>query len=409
MDIDQFNYAEYIQKRIKEIDDLDERRFAKMILLENIERLFAWTENKYNTLQQRIQNELAVPWENFSIYTTVIDRSDYDPIHKFWFPMCEEDMIDQSRQTCPVIYLMAEDELCQEFVLQETVTGVERESGREICFKIKAVEKYQRNIEKLYQLFLSNHLPWQTVHTGHIERFFELVPMEECSENEILWQWGKWETYVKTEMVPLWNIRKVELHSREFRMPCVDKAVYEHIFYLEDESTVSDGYLVETEEEILSVRCEADKILLKTEKDTMDKAYLYRVCQKNEADSHGYQYAVLTNQRRNSFSARYLNQVGNFIQTPMELVRKIGELSGENGIEVIKYEIAGEVKENAFCGDMNHFAGSSVFSYDKRKILLFHFKRDGYHEDYLLKAHVRYILSQLQIEFMEYRCMGIFV
>lgn len=210
-------------------------------------------------------------------------------------------------------------------------------------------------------------------------------------------------------MVPLWNIRKAELHSREFRMPCVDKAIYEHIFYLEDESTLSDGYLVETKEEILSVRCETDKILLKTENDTMDNVYLYRVCQKKETDAHGYRNAVLTNHRRNNFSARYLNQAGNFIQTPMELTRKIEELSESTGIKAVRFEIVDEIGENTFCGDMNHFADVRVFPNDKRKVLLFYFKGDDYPEDYLLKAHVRYVLSQLQIEFMEYRCMGIFI
>ena len=40
-----FEFAGYIQKRLKDIDDLDERRFAKELLLENLCKVFTWTES----------------------------------------------------------------------------------------------------------------------------------------------------------------------------------------------------------------------------------------------------------------------------------------------------------------------------------------------------------------------------
>ena len=42
----QFDYENYIQMRLKEIDDLDERRFAKELLLEGLAKVFACTEKK---------------------------------------------------------------------------------------------------------------------------------------------------------------------------------------------------------------------------------------------------------------------------------------------------------------------------------------------------------------------------
>ncbi len=53
-----FDYKDYIQRRLKDITDLDERRYAKELLLESLGEMFAWTEAKYKTLEQRIKNDL---------------------------------------------------------------------------------------------------------------------------------------------------------------------------------------------------------------------------------------------------------------------------------------------------------------------------------------------------------------
>ena len=50
-----FDYEGYIQRRLKEIDDLDERRYAKELLLEGLKGVFAWAEAKYGNLERRIQ------------------------------------------------------------------------------------------------------------------------------------------------------------------------------------------------------------------------------------------------------------------------------------------------------------------------------------------------------------------
>lgn len=121
MDSNHFNYTEYIQNRLKELEDLDERKFAKEILVENLENIFNWTEQKYDALKQRIQKELILPWENYSVCMTVVEKFDYDPIGTFWFPLCEEDVSRRESMGNPVVYLMAEDKLCQEFVCQEAV------------------------------------------------------------------------------------------------------------------------------------------------------------------------------------------------------------------------------------------------------------------------------------------------
>ena len=406
-----FDYENYIQNRLKEIDDLDERRYAKELLLEGIGNVFAWAERKYEALEQRMQNELDVPWNYFNVYMTIIDKSDYDPINPFWFPVCEADVKKNVKQEYETIYLAADEGMCQEFREQKTLTGIGQKSGQEVSFRIERSTRYPDSIKKLYELFANNHIPWQTLHLGHMERFFALIPEKETAEGETYAiQYGKWDAYIKKEKILLWNIQKTTIHSNEFRIPCIDEVLYEHIFYLPEEGTAEDGNLVETGEDILSIRYEKNKIVLKTTKAALGDIFLYKLHQGAPEMSVGYQFPVLSNCGEDTLSERYLQQTGSFIQTPMELYRKIEEISGGYKIDILGYEIVSHTEEKLIDGDMNGFMGAQVFDRDERKILLLRIKREEqYAADYLYESQIRYILSQMQMEFMEYKCVGVLV
>lgn len=406
-----FDYENYIQNKLKEIDDLDERRFAKELLLEGIGNVFAWAERKYEALEQRMQNELDVPWEYFNVYMTIIDKADYDPINHFWFPVCEDDVKKDIRQTYESIYLAANEEMCREFSEQKTLTGVNEKTGEKILFRIERSARYINSMKKLHELFADNHVPWRTIHMGHMERFFDLIPEKEISEGEsYLIKYGEWETYIQKEKILFWNIGKISIHSNECRMPCIDEVLYEHMFYLPDEGTGEDGYLVDTGAEILSIRYEKRKIILQTEKASLKDIFLYQLHQGEAELSAGYQYPILSNCRKDNLTVRYLQQTGNFLQTSMELYRKIKEMSGGYQINVLGHAITRHAEGKLIVGDMNSFIKTQVFDRDERNILLLQIKKEEqYADDYLYISQIRYILSQMQMEFMEYRCVGVLV
>ncbi len=410
------DYENYIQNKLKEIDDLDERRFAKELLLEGLGNVFTWTEKKYEALEKRIQDELDVPWKSFHVFMTIIDRTDYDPINHFWFPVCGEDIKENRKQEYETIYLAADEEVYREFNKQKVLVGTDSKTGKTVRFKIEKSVRYWQSIKKLYELFAENYVPWQTLHIGYLERFYDLIPEDgtltdkDGRDDKPVFRYGEWDKYIRTGKMLLWNIEKTAIHSSEFRLPCIDETFYEHIFYLSQEQTSSDGYLVEAGEKIRSVRYEKNKIVLKTEKASLENVFLHRLYQGKPEESVGYQYPVLSNSRKDNLAARYLQQTGNFIQSPMELYRKIEEMSGGYRINVLAYEITVHAEGELLNGDMNAFTGTGIFEQDKRSILLFKIqKEEQYADDYLYESQIRYILSQMQMELMEYKCMGVLV
>ena len=144
----EFDYENYIKRRLREIDDLDERRYAKELLLGSLGELAAWTEAKYKALEQRIREDLDNPWKGFQTAMTVIDRADYDPINPFWRPVCGEDLKPPKGSGRMTVYLMADDAACQRFMEQGTVYAADRETGQQLCYSIVQPERYQMCIDR---------------------------------------------------------------------------------------------------------------------------------------------------------------------------------------------------------------------------------------------------------------------
>ena len=86
------DFERYIEKRLKEIDDLDERRQAKEILWDSLGKIMHCMEEKYQALEQRIYRETKVPAGCYETVSTVIRREDYDPTNDTLFPVCPEDL-----------------------------------------------------------------------------------------------------------------------------------------------------------------------------------------------------------------------------------------------------------------------------------------------------------------------------
>lgn len=405
------DYVEYIQKRLKEIEDTEERKVARELLLEGFMKLYTWTEGKYQALEERIWKELSAPWKSFHVHTTIVKREHVDPINGFWHPLCPQDLKSINPEGIKTIYLKADDAGCRAFLEMGRLSAIEEKTEREVIFQIKRAERYEDRVRKLYHLFTANHVPWQTVPMGHLERFFDLVPEEEMPSDTVFHlTYGSWEEWVREDMVPLWNIEQIQVESQEFRLPLVDEVIYEHIYHLEGGKQNHSGILVDTREDILSLRYEENKVLLKTRKERMEQVELYQLHQKKPDKSYGYDAPVLSNERGDNLSARYTGQTGRFIQTPAQLQCKIKEWAQEFPLQLKGCEITSRVEEDTLAGDMNHCLEDMLFDRDERKILLFTFQWEEEGEgplSYLKDSWIRYLLSQIQIEYLEYQCRGV--
>lgn len=378
-----FDYERYIQKCLKEIPDLEERREAKMIFGQGLKEVFVRSENRYRKLEEDIYQSMEIRDGTYIIGTTIGKRSSTQNADGIWFPMIEKDIGGGSGMI--TIYLAADDEKCNQFESKKTICGRRKADGEMIEFQIGKCRKYIEEADKLQKLYAENNIPWKPVHTGYLERFYDLSCLEKdkVSVEEIEFEDSEFKKYILTGIIPLWNINRKSISSYEYRIASDKEVLYEHAIHIPQDHK-DMGYLIEKNSGIINILHEKQGVTVTSKKTSLENIVVWCIKKAEKAEGiHGYQ--IFTNHTQDSFADRYLNQTGRFLQTRAELVRRIQSLTLELPVSLSEYEITGEIG-------------------GKRKLVLTFRCEDE--KDYMCDAHIRYIQERVQGMYGEYRCVG---
>ncbi|ANU49083.1 hypothetical protein ADH76_33120 [Enterocloster clostridioformis] len=417
-----FDFERYMEERLREIDDLDERKFAKKLLLEGLGKVIQCTEAKYQQLERRVYEELEIEDNQYEVVLTIVKRSHYDPTNGTLFPVSKEDLdekilketrSDGSRRWLGSIFLEASDDRQRDFQDRTKFTGtlVKAEENRAAAFEILPAMRYREVMEGLYLVFQDNHIPWDTINTGYLDKFYDVFIYIEGTEpapdslEEVTIDFEEYKEDIRYGLIPLWNLEWVTFDSADFMLPCINGIYYEHEFSLEDKDE-KDGYLIQSNEDILEIRHEKNKIVIKSLKETFENWKALHLVQKETVRSLDYNAPLLTNRKRDSFIRRYAENSRVQLMTKTDLFRRIMELDIRDYIEVVGYEICENARDFPNTEGMNWFVRDELFPMESRKVLLLKFKeRQPGH--YLNGSMVRFVISQMQLEISEYRCVGV--
>nr|WP_289698266.1 hypothetical protein [Enterocloster clostridioformis] len=417
-----FDFERYMEERLREIDDLDERKFAKKLLLEGLGKVIQCTEAKYQQLERRVYEELEIEDNQYEVVLTIVKRSHYDPTNGTLFPVSKEDLdekilketrSDGSRRWLGSIFLEASDDRQRDFQDRTKFTGtlVKAEENRAAAFEILPAMRYREVMEGLYLVFQDNHIPWDTINTGYLDKFYDVFIYIEGTEpapdslEEVTIEFEEYKEEIRYGRIPLWNLEWVTFDSADFMLPCINGIYYEHEFSLEDKDE-KDGYLIQSNEDILEIRHEKNKIVIKSLKETFENWKALHLVQKETVRSLDYNAPLLTNRKRDSFIRRYAENSRVQLMTKTDLFRRIMELDIRDYIEVVGYEICESARDFPNTEGMNWFVRDELFPMESRKVLLLKFKeRQPGH--YLNGSMVRFVISQMQLEISEYRCVGV--
>lgn len=418
-----FDFERYIEEQLRQIDDLDERRFAKQILAEGLGRMIRQTEKKYEELERRVYQEIAIPDNCYEVVSTVVKREHYDPTNETLFPVTEADKKEETlRQMLSTeeeyyigtVFLEADRKMCRRFEERKTFKGtVQGEAETEqLEIHVKKAGRYREVMEQLYKMFQDNHIPWETVNMAYLDKFYDLylyLPTGQSvmESEEINIDFDDFEEAVRRNIVPLWNIEPVTYESKGFMVPCIDGIYYEHEFALADENS-GDGYLIQAREEIMEIRHEEKKIVIKSPKENFQGWSAVRVVQGETIRSLDYNAPVLTNRKQDSFLRKIAGISKIQLLTKTDLFRRIMEMDISDYIEVVDYEIVENGMDYPQEESMNWFVRDELFAMESRKVLLLKFKekKEGC---YLNDSLVWFAVSRMQMEISEYRCVGIII
>lgn len=403
-----FDYEAYIQERLKEISDLDDRKYAKKVLWEGLGSIFRRSEQKYAELERRIYDEIAVPENRYECGITITSIKDYDPINGVWFPLDASDLEEKKEMVKKTVYCKLPDSKLAEVPKQ--CDGVVMIHGEEkpCRFQIVPAERYRSKVEELYQVFVYNNVRWTTVNTAYLNRFYDVVL--ELSEEEIPDSWTVyWEAFtpfVEEDYIPLWNVEKFTFDCVDFMMPCMDGIHYEHEFELEEYGK-EHGYLIGVNEEIEEIRQEENKIILKSKQEIFENWVAYRICNSSMNPHDKKLQMPLFNSRKDSFIRRYSYGKETSMMSRTELFLKVREFALEDYVELVDFEIVTDMQPEYIHGDMNWFVQEEIFPFEQRRVLKLVFRERQ--SLYLNESFVRFLVSQIQLEQNEFKCVGVMI
>lgn len=415
-----FDFERYIEEQLREIDELDERVFAKKVLVEGLGNIIRYTEQKYQDLERRVYQEISIPDNAYEIVSTVIEQKYFDPTNDTLFPVvamdvdkeeCRKALSTEEKVYVGTIYVRADRKRCKSFE-EAAFTGRTCMEGRENVYglQIQKSERYRNVMEHLYKMFQDNHILWETVNIAYLDKFYDVyLPKEELSGegidlNHIAIDFGEFDKLIQWDMLPLWNLKQISFDSMNFMVPCIDGIYYEHEFVIEEEGR-KDGYLIQINEDISEIRHEKGKIIIKATKENFEKWTAIRMVQKKTVLSLDYTEALLSNRKQDTFIRRYSNESKVSLLTKSELFRKIMELDISEYIEIEDYEILENGTNYPAEESMNWFVRDELFPMEGRKLLLLKF-REKEKGNYLNDSMIWFVISQLQTEISEYRCVG---
>jgi hypothetical protein len=281
---------------------------------------------------------------------------------------------------------------------------------------LRPTKRYMELVEKLYNIFLQNDMPWTTINCSYLNKFFDIriVSMPEVPPprttikfEQIHISFEQYDRSIRHGIIPVWNIDIHHVKGDDFPVPALDNINYEYRF---DTSKLGseNGFLVDYNSAyILSVRRENDNIIAVSpqQRDLIWDIYRFRKQQDRAVDT--YQYPVLSNARRDSFSARLTAMYGVQIKTKAELRGLISSFEASRNIELRTITFAGE-KFSGETYSMNQFIKDELRDPEYRKTLVLGFGARS--RDYFLtRDNISFLTSQIQMVFPEYNCVGTIV
>jgi len=421
---------EYIINRLNEMRSAEEKAILREVMNSVFLPLYDATEQKYSALEERVRDELPLIYDKFAIYNTVLPREQVNSKHTWLFPMCAEDVGEpedsadtqkatksKNRQQVIERVFCEADYLIYRQIDREkkTMEGALKVGSDRLPFKfhLKQTTKYSKIIQSLHGAFVRNDVPWATVNSTYMNKFFDIcldesseIPLdaEFLPENTEM-NFGTYTGIIHRQHVPVWNITRHPIRNDIFPIPAADT---ESFVYRFDLTTLGseDGYLVDYENPyILDIRREGHILVLTSSKREGLHWDMHRLCQKQDSDTDVYPYPVLSNARKDSFSERLMHRYSSRIGTKAEMRKLLTSFKVSEYVALSDLQFTGEkIKGDSY--DMNHFIMDEIRvpAFQKTLVLSFRAKKL---DTFFIRDIISFLVSEVQTVYPQYRCVGI--
>jgi hypothetical protein len=282
----------------------------------------------------------------------------------------------------------------------------------EIGARLKRCTKYIDAIEGLYRAFQNNNVEWGTVNCPYAYKFVDVVldtalQLENREKiKEITVDLAEYEAYKVPNAVPLWNVTTMPARDAEFPapMPAVDRILYEHKIALEALGA-QNGYMVALgNNDYIYQRRTEDALIIASAVNNQAAWELLQISHISNLKQKQYPYETVSNKRDMGFAGKFSGVKSLVIRTRGEIARLLQSYDTGRQLAFRHVEILDRYNKPPQTFDFNTFVDDNIRVDPYKKVMLVAFESGG--DDKLIYDKMSFLVSELQILFPEYKCVG---
>jgi hypothetical protein len=419
-----------IYEKLNEIEDLKDRALLKQILNSVFEPLVQYSEDRFSELEKRVFDEVPYVKEKYNIYSTIVKRDKLDVTDKFLYPMLSEDIKEKIYDTLEILKAFENNEhknmfkvflKCDYLIVKEFLQNKSKIKGiietnkkvHEAYFKVVENKQYTDKVCRIYKSFINSSIAWTTINNPYIHKIVDVVLVgcedsidddEEIVKIEV--DFGEYSKYVEYGMVPVWNVKRINLNSDNFPVAGKEKISYEHNISVEKEGK-ENGYLIDGENEVINfVTFTKDSVKVNTDINQIKSWDLWCIVSSNKKQNEKYEYELMTNEINMNFVNKLALLTPHAIKTKGEFTRVINSFKASKHLIFKEIKLQeGYLEEFKQTYEMNDFIIDEIRNENIKDILVLYFKPVD-KENYLNKDILSFLVSEVQYLYPEYKCEG---
>ncbi len=417
---------EYLSSRVLEIQNLSERKLFKDVVEKLLLELHHHTQAEYHALEDRVFGELQSVQNDYAISIGLTDLAHFDATDSFLQPIFKE---DTQKQEYPVAELLGDmkagrpyplhsifleadcqtvDKFAQSGRIYQGVVSTEHGEFR-AKYAIRPNRKYLDRIEQLYHVFNTNFLPWTTICTAYLYKFFqvELLEVEDMDTKEVIQEvrvdFEEFQDAVRYHYIPLWNLVQVKEKTSTYPEPCMDKINFDHRIFAHRLDAECQYLVANSEIELLNIRRVHGDLILSCPDENPHQWILYRVNRPTKRSSS--LYPVLSNLSMESFAGNLSERYRRGVKTKAEIARILSAYPYGDYVCFQDVTLLPSGKEAGQTYQMDEFLLDELRIECKNTDMLLTFT-SSQPEYFLTKDIMSFLVSQIQELFPEYSCIG---
>ena len=418
-------YDKIINESLKELEK-EERALFRESSLETFDMLEKNIKNRMNNFEAKILSSGKKKEKYSTVVSILVPRDDYYLYEMKFSPMLEEDAEEINSK-----FFKSEEEFFLKKILLDIGTEeiykydkmifngtlMVGEIRIDVLFKLEQDIEYKEKLKELYDVFCLNNVGWRTCNIPYINKVFKVVLTEypealknmafsEQEEIKVEIEIKELEKKIIKNHIILWNIKKNVLVGAGDIHPTRNRIHSEHYMTFDD---VQSMYLCPEEQcHIYNVEERSDTVVIITDSSKKIKWRFLKIHEIDTITLSSLKYPVFENKMNENFLNKLRKESWSRLRNIGEVKRVIYSFeSVVERLELEKIELDLKFTEKILTMELNEFI-EDEFSLKGRKnnmILYFKLKKpDIYSYDIL-----NFILSELQLYFAEYNCIGILV